>query len=215
MMVLVHSECFKREFPARFKRPVWITAVAFFAVVAAETPLLCGQDTALELDPVQTHIEFTLPATMHTVHGTFNLKSGLVRLDPSGKASGRIIVNAPSGNSGNTTRDKKMHRTVLESEKYPEIIFTPDHVDGQIPSENGNFQLSVHGIFLLHGQSHDMTLPVQAVRTRDELTATTHFVIPYVEWGLKNPSTIFLHVSEEVQINARTAGRITATASTP
>jgi len=32
-------------------------------------------------------------------------------------------------------------------------------------------------------------------------TATIHFTIPYVKWGLKNPSTLFLRVSDKVVID--------------
>ena len=32
-------------------------------------------------------------------------------------------------------------------------------------------------------------------------TAKIHFTIPYVKWGLKNPSTLFLRVSDKVDID--------------
>jgi hypothetical protein len=34
-------------------------------------------------------------------------------------------------------------------------------------------------------------------------TATAHFVVPYVKWGMKNPSTFVLRVSEKVDIDVR------------
>jgi hypothetical protein len=40
-------------------------------------------------------------------------------------------------------------------------------------------------------------------------------VIPYVEWGLKNPSTLFLHVGDKVDIEIKTVGRITLPAAQP
>lgn len=42
-----------------------------------------------------------------------------------------------------------------------------------------------------------------------DLTATGHLLIPYVEWGLKDPSMMFLSVAKEVQIDISTAGRVT------
>ena len=47
----------------------------------------------------------------------------------------------------------------------------------------------------------------------DQLTASTHFVIPYVEWGLKNPSTLFLHVGDKVAIDIKAVGRLTMPAA--
>jgi polyisoprenoid-binding protein YceI len=40
------------------------------------SPRVNAQETSVDLDPAATTIEFTLGATMHTVHGAFNLRSG-------------------------------------------------------------------------------------------------------------------------------------------
>ena len=59
----------------------------------------------------------------------FKLKHGALQLDPAGKISGEIVVDATSGDSGSGMRDRKMHKEVLESERYPEISFRPDRVE--------------------------------------------------------------------------------------
>jgi len=43
----------------------------------------------------------------------------------SGKSSGKLVIDARSGQSGNGARDKRMHRTILESDRYPENRFYP------------------------------------------------------------------------------------------
>lgn len=154
----------------------------------------------MRLDPAQTKIEFTLGATLHSVHGNFKLKTGAVRFDPStGAASGSIVIDATSGDSGNDGRDKKMHREILESGKFPEIIFTPNHVKGSLAPE-GPSKLEVAGQIQLHGQNHEMTLPLEITSSKGNLETTTQLTIPYVEWGLKNPSTFILRVSDKVTI---------------
>jgi hypothetical protein len=40
-------------------------------------------------------------------------------------------------------------------------------------------------------------------------------VIPYIAWGLKNPSTFFLHVSDEVEVDITAAGRVLPMPSQP
>lgn len=201
--------------PLRSKLPQVFTfcrcvlCVLFFLLAIAAAPLR-AQQLVLEFDPSQTQVEFSLGATFHTVHGGFSLKSGLIRLDPvTGKAGGQIIVDAASGASGNQGRDKRMHREILESQKFAEIVFLPDRVEGQIPPQ-GDFHVTVHGTFRLHGSDHETALDVQAQRNPDGITAAAHFAIPYVKWGIKNPSTFFLHVSDQVQIRIHTVVRSSA-----
>ena len=180
--------------------------VALAALVLAPTGR--AQEVAVQLDPVQTKIEFTLGSTLHTVEGTFKLKSGAVRLDPAnGKMSGAIVVDATSGQSGNEGRDRKMHREILESGKYPEIVFTPSQVKG-VFNPKGPSKLEVSGQFSLHGQDHDMTLPIDIEPAGRQLQMAAHITIPYIKWGLKNPSTFILRASDKVEIDIHAVGQI-------
>ncbi len=171
-----------------------------------------AQQTQITLDPAQTKIDWTLSDVMHTVHGTFKLKSGSIVFDPkTGDASGQIVVDATSGESGNHTRDGKMQKEILESGRYPEIVFLPKHVTGTVPAQ-GSSTLQVQGVFKIHGGDHDLTLsfPVQADGAK--ATATTKFDIPYEAWGMKNPSTLFLKVENKVEIGISTSGTVVASA---
>jgi polyisoprenoid-binding protein YceI len=167
-----------------------------------------AQETELELDPGQTQVNFTLGDILHTVHGSFKLKRGTVKFDPTtGHASGLVMVDATSGNSGSNARDHKMHKDVLESAQYPEITFAPQQVKGQVLPQ-GNFKVEVLGTFTLHGANHPLTLVVDAHLTGDQLTADTQFTIPYEAWGLKNPSTLFLRVNDTVDLAIHAVGQI-------
>lgn len=155
------------------------------------------------LDPAKTEIVFTLHDPLHTVHGNFTLKRGSMQLDPAtGKASGEIVIDVPSGISGNGMRDKRMHKEILESQKYPEAVFTPDQVRGRIEPE-GTSEIEVHGNFRIHGADHQLTIHVQVQANGPHFVATAHFVIPYVEWGMKNPSTFLLKVDNKVEVDVR------------
>jgi polyisoprenoid-binding protein YceI len=108
----------------------------------------------LELDPANTRIEFTLAATLHTMRGTFALKSGIIHFNPSnGAAGGLVVVDATSGDTGNTGRDRKMHQEILESQRYPEITFTPTRMSSKVEPE-GDSKVQVDGIVRLHGSDH-------------------------------------------------------------
>jgi polyisoprenoid-binding protein YceI len=167
-----------------------------------------AQQQVINFDPNRTKVEFTLGDFLHTVHGTFKLKSGNIRFDSAtGAASGALIVDASTGESGNKSRDKKMHADVLESRTYPEIVFIPRRVVGHVPQQ-GSSQVTVEGVLRMHGSERPMTLNVPFSIDGHQVTANTRFDIPYETWGVKNPSTFILRVSNKVQIDIAANGSI-------
>lgn len=178
-------------------------------VFAGNASTLHAQDMSVQLEPAGTQIEFTLSASFHTVHGTFQLKNGAIHFNPTtGVASGAVIVDATSAETGNTSRDRKMHAEVLESTQYPEVTFRPTRILGSVPAQ-GEAEVQVEGVFRLHGADHPMTLTVPLQVSGDTVSARTGFTVPYAAWGLKNPSTFLLHVSDKVQVEVTTKVRIT------
>jgi polyisoprenoid-binding protein YceI len=175
--------------------------------------LLAPAATSLELDPAQTKVEFTLGATLHTVHGSFQLKRGDLRFDPAtGQAEGDLVVDTASGATGNESRDANMHKNILESGRYPEIVFRPDRVEGKVAAE-GASKVQLHGTFRIHGADHEMTVPVDVEAAAGKYTATARFQVPYVKWGMKNASTFILRVSDKVDLTVRTVVTIPAPGS--
>jgi polyisoprenoid-binding protein YceI len=67
----------------------------------------------------------------------------------------------------------------------------------------------VHGMFNIHGVDREISVPAQVEVNTDHWTATVHFTIPYQKWGMKNPSTLFLRVSDTVEIDLIAAGSVT------
>jgi polyisoprenoid-binding protein YceI len=184
-----------------------MNALAALSVLVASFSVAAAQDTAFQLDPAQTKVSFTLGDVLHTVHGTFKLKHGELQIEPMGKISGSIVVDAGSGDSGSGMRDRKMHKEVLESARYPEIAFRPDHIEGSVASQ-GKSSVMVHGMFSIHGADREITVPAQVETSADHWTATVHFTIPYEKWGMKNPSTLFLKVNDSVEIDLVAAGSV-------
>jgi len=162
----------------------------------------------LKLDADKSEFHWTLDTTLHTVHGTFKFKNGELRVNPnSGAASGEIVVPATSGESGNDGRDKKMHKDVLESAQYPDIFFKVDHVEGKVAS-SGSSNVMLHGTMTLHGTDHEFGAPVQAEITGDHWKATSKFTIPFLKWGLKNPSNWLLKVKPDVDVELTLTGTL-------
>lgn len=178
-----------------------------FATLLAFAVSGCAQEREFQIDPSQSSVKFTLGDVLHTVRGTFKVKHGDLRIDSSGKLSGEIVVDARSGDSGSGMRDHKMHNEVLESERYPEISFRPDRIEGPVQS-SGNSSVKVHGMFNLHGVDREITVPAQVELSADHWTANAHFTVPYQKWGMKNPSTLFLRVNDTVEIDLSATGTI-------
>ena len=165
-----------------------------------------ANEIVLAVDPAQSTVHYTVGSSLHGVHGTFALKRGTLRLDTAtGKATGEIVVDAASGQSGNDSRDKKMHKEVLESSRFADIIFRPDRVEGTVqPQGTSNVQL--HGVCVLHGSEHELTASVRAELSSGQWKGTANFSVPYNAWGLKNPGNFLLRVDHEVNIEVQLGG---------
>ena len=180
--------------------------ISGFVVAVALSTAAVAQDKPagplnFNLDPATTAIHWTLNTNIHTVHGTFKLKTGAVQIDPiSGDASGLIVIDATSGESGDSTRDKRMNNVVLETAKYPTITFRPTHVDGKVDLNTAG-PITVNGIMTLHGQDHPMQMTVNLHPKDDSIASVTHFTIPYVAWGMKDPSLMMFRTEKQVAID--------------
>jgi polyisoprenoid-binding protein YceI len=190
-----------------------VTLVALSALPQHAVRQPSAGEIVLRLDPTLSKVHWTLGSSLHTVHGSFSFKKGTLQLDTStGKAGGEIIVDATSGNSGNDSRDKKMHKEVLESGRYAEVIFRPERVEGKITPQ-GIFTVQVNGFFVLHGSEHELTVPVQAELAGDHWTGSAKFSVPFIDWGLKNPGNFFLKVNHAVEIDLEMKGSLQKTAA--
>jgi polyisoprenoid-binding protein YceI len=169
---------------------------------------LAGAQTKLRIDPGQSEVSFTLGSTLHTAHGTFQVSDGDVKFDrKTSVVSGEIRVSAGSGKSGNDTRDKRMSQDVLEAGQFATVSFKPQQMSGTL-AETGDSNVAVSGIFTVHGSSHPLTIPVFVHMEGGRCVAKTHFVVPYVQWGMKDPSTFVLRVAKEVSIDLTLVGKI-------
>ncbi len=194
---------------------VWLSRALIVATVGAIWGLGLASHAAaadaeytLEIDSVRTAITFSLKATGHTVHGTALVSEGSMRIDPvTGLASGRIVVEADKVGTGNGSRDKAMHREVLESEKYPLIVFEPRRVEGEILAD-ATSHVQLHGVISIHGADHPVVLPTVVSLKGAGLGASSTLDIPFLAWGMHDPSIWFLKVSDTVSVQIEVTGTV-------
>ena len=182
-----------------------------FALSLALAPLVFAQHQTFTVNPDASKVAFALGGNTHHVDGTFHVQSGSIDYDRSAQTiSGSVIVAAGSGNSGDQGRDKKMNSDVLDVAHFADVSFVPKSYQGTIPA-SGDFTIQVTGVFTLHGTPHDLTAPMQIHIEGTALTAKTHFTVPYVQWGLKDPSIFILKVANVVDIDLTLTGSLTPT----
>ena len=183
--------------------------IAVVVVLGLQLAQAQSHSLKIVLDPAQTQIRWKLGADLHKVDGTFKLKSGEFIFDPAtGVAEGEILVDATTGESGNPARDKRMHDEVLESNRYPAMFFHPSQIKGAFKPGETTQQLQAQGSFNIHGADHALEMPVKVETAGDTVTTTARFTVPYVAWGMKNPSKLLLRVSKQVEIEVIAKGTI-------
>lgn len=182
------------------------------AVLAAAVLLGCSASVAAErivkLRPDKTAVSFRLGATAHTVEGTLTMRAGEIRFDAAtGAASGEIVIDLAGAKTGNTKRDKNMHQDVLETARFPQAVFHARKVAGTV-APAGRSDIEVEGVLTFHGADHPLTLPVTVTLSGERVIAETTFPIPFVAWGLHDPSFLFLRVEKVVTVRVRGEGDV-------
>jgi len=186
-------------------RPMTRWTGIFLSIAATMGPLAAAaQEQVLILQAAKTSVTFIVKATGHDVEGAVPFAFGQIRFDPeTGAASGELTVDVRRSRTGNSLRDWEMHRSVLETERYPLAVFRPNRMQGTL-SPSGTSDLVLAGIVIFHGSEHALNVPVRATLAGDNVTAEAVFDVPYVAWGLRNPSMLFLQVSPVVVVTVRT-----------
>jgi polyisoprenoid-binding protein YceI len=180
------------------------------ALPLALAPVAFAQHQTFTVNPDSSHVAFSLGGNAHHVDGTFHMQSGSIGFDRSAQTiSGSVVVAAGSGSSGDQSRDKKMNSDVLDVAHFADVSFVPKSYQGTIAA-SGDSTIQVNGVFTLHGAPHDLTVPMQIHIDGATLTAKTHFTVPYVQWGLKDPSIFILKVAKEVDIDLTLEGRLSS-----
>ena len=194
------------------RRVARFALAATIACVAATAPGAVASARAAEkvltLDPAASTLSFILDTTFHKVHGTMKVVGGTIRFDPAGgAASGEITVDAKSARTGNGKRDKTMHADILESARFPTIVFTIDRVEGALPG-GAPGELKLHGAMTLHGSTHPVILPARVRIEGARASAEASLTVPYVEWGLADPSFFVVRAEKTVDVSIVAQGTL-------
>ena len=167
-----------------------------------------AQKQVFQVDAGKSQVQFSLPATLHEVHGSFHVANGTVAFAlNNGEMDGVIVVDARSGNSGDNSRDRKMTQDQLKADQYATVTFAPKSYVGAIAPQ-GDSDITVQGAFTLLGTARDLTIPMHIHVDHGLCTVKGTFAVPFVKWGVKDPSTFMLKVGKEVKVDLDLTGTL-------
>jgi polyisoprenoid-binding protein YceI len=182
-----------------------VLIAAAIALILAHGSVAAEQ--ILILSPEQTEVSFSLAATGENVLGSLQLTAGEIHFDEAtGAASGRVEIDARAAKTGNRKRDAKMHKKVLESDRFAMIRFTPESIEGAL-APAGPSDITLHGMVTILGHDHPLDLAAR-VEADDggHLRIQGDVEVPYVAWGLHDPSVLILRVAKVVNVSIAAEG---------
>ncbi|HUY82093.1 MAG TPA: YceI family protein [Acidobacteriaceae bacterium] len=183
-------------------------SLTVFTLAAVLAPAAFAQHQTFVVNPDASEVKMTLKTTHELVNGTFHVQSGSIEFDPSTpKMQGSVVVLAGSGKTGNDMRDRKMDKDILKVEQYATVSFEPKTYTGAI-ARSGDSTIQVTGIFTLLGTPREITIPILVHLEGTTATVKAHFVVPYIQWGLKDPSFMFWKADKDVAIDLFLEGTI-------
>jgi polyisoprenoid-binding protein YceI len=184
-----------------------LVPITLLVLTPLASPAIAVERT-LTLDPTNTEVTFELGATGHDVHGVLHLERGAIRFDTAtGAASGEVTIDARLTETGNAKRDKTMHAKVLESATYPSMVFHAKSVEGEL-APSGHSRITLGGTVSLVGKDHPLSIPADVEMSNGAVAVSATFPIPFVEWGLHDPSTFLLKVAKQVGVSIAAKGTL-------
>jgi polyisoprenoid-binding protein YceI len=174
----------------------YILSFAVAAFVAQPVQFAHGQialangHDLIWLDPSRTKIDFMLPGKLHNTYGRFALRQGSIDVNLyNGSAAGAITIDSASEDSSEALRDAIMKNGILEVQRYPEIVLFPQKVEG-VRDSSGDLYGRMTGSIQLHSSVHPIGIEFHGHLSGDEFTATSSFLVPYVQWGVESPNVL-------------------------
>ena len=181
-----------------------VSAGIVFAVAAA-----CAAQDLRELhyriESAGSELRWELPATLHTVHGSAPQFEGRVDAEFSGgewSIRSRIAVRAAAMETGSASRDRTMREKVLETDRFPEVVFEARRVVADLTRFRAGqrFIADVSGDLTVHGKTLPLRLPVDVEVFADHAVLSASFPLLWKAYGLSDPSFGFVRVREPMKV---------------
>ncbi len=156
-------------------------------------------------DAAEQVVRFFADHSLGEVDGTLRPVIGTLTFDPAnpgGGLSGRFTVDMASFDSGIGLRDKDMRKKYLETEQYPEAVFTlndarPTLLDG---ASEDVIRLNVTGSMTLHGVTRAHLVEATLTPTPEGYHVHTAFPLLLSDYDIKPIKRFLLKVKDEIRV---------------
>jgi polyisoprenoid-binding protein YceI len=185
----------------------WMGVVVLLAT--AGTGAALAQHQIFHINPARSEAHFTFEGSNPAITGTFQVAQSAIEFkehDPD--MGGSVILKAATEKSGKDSRDKAIQTQVLNAREFGDIIFTPKSYIGHVDVSDGGSVVQVTGTLMLHGQPHEITVPVAVQSNGNEFMAHIKLVVPYVQWGLKDLSGLDIQAGQKVDVELKLVGYV-------
>jgi polyisoprenoid-binding protein YceI len=144
---------------------------------------------AWQVDPHGSEVLFKARAVgVIPVVAVFEDFSGALSVDASGGASGRLVIQAASINSGWERRDKRLRGPLyFQIDRYPEMVFTLDAI-----TPSGSEHMNLSGSLQIHDRSVPLEFPVYVIAHGDHLHLEGQVMVDHDVAGLGWPKPFFI-----------------------
>jgi polyisoprenoid-binding protein YceI len=139
-------------------------------------------------------VRWELPATFEPIKGVVPLFHGSIEANPLSSGAwdvkARIVVPAAAMRTGNRRRDRTLREKVLETARYPEIVFEIRQFTGDLSRfrPGQTFPVQVVGDLTVHGKTATVQLPVDVSVFPRAVVLTGSFPVRWKAYGLQDPS---------------------------
>jgi polyisoprenoid-binding protein YceI len=180
-------------------RRVLIALVGAFAMLAFGSGSAGAAVMHFKVDVDQSTVTVAVAEPAAWIRGTavgaFRIIDGAVSVDPdnvSGTGKVRILLDATSYRSDNTSRDRAVTEKSLEADRFPTIGFESNSIVGVVMGGPKEGTAIVNGFLTLHGEAHAMTMSVHAKLEADgTFTGDGEVKFAYEDFGVKVPTVLF------------------------
>ena len=189
----------------RLKTSAFALFVVAVAALGAQQP---GQQPLVyKVEVAGSTVKWQLPSTFETVNGEAPIFRGTIEAKPlpSGAwdVQGKIVVPAAAMRTGNRRLDSRMRGRILETARYPDIVFELTRFTGDLsrlrPGEN--FTAQIVGNLTVHGRAAPVQLPVDVYVFADRVEIAGSFPLNWKDYGMRDPSVGPVRVKEPMFVD--------------